>query len=227
MQRAIHFHSDQRFLHVEAALLSRCIYRMKLKFRNCKDFKSLEKINRILLTYLEMNIKSTLKTFYGLVPPEVGSICTYLPTKNILNYVLVRLQGLAKLMCRLVETTQIALEHFKERIRLGHFWYLALIGSGIASRLHVLAKRILSNTCNVYDQMHQYAKKLKNGKAAEWLPEDYILPERLIEWLDIPWEEEETQMVALTAAREEHKSEAVMDFSEIINLFNSSDSDSD
>lgn len=45
---SIELFSNQNHLETETALLSRCIYRMKMKFRSDKGLKAMEKTNRFI-----------------------------------------------------------------------------------------------------------------------------------------------------------------------------------
>lgn len=87
-----HFKNDE-FLTNEAAILSRMLYRMKTKFRSSKEFKLMEKLNRSLNIYFKTNVARDLQNILEMTPKRYEKD-TYLPTKNILQYVLVRLQGI-------------------------------------------------------------------------------------------------------------------------------------
>ncbi|KAF2905451.1 hypothetical protein ILUMI_00724 [Ignelater luminosus] len=178
------FKNDKSFKE-EAAILSRTIYRMKLKFRNDKGFKAMEKTNRALLQYLRMDIPQMLETFYGMIPHKYG-YDTYLPTLNMLHYVLIRIQGLAKLMIRVVECAKTAALFMESRVSIGHLWKVAFICFTVVSKIFVLSKQLTKFCCKFYSQLHPFTKALKNV-GVQWLPSEYVLPNDLKLWLDVDW----------------------------------------
>lgn len=87
---------SQTALAAEAALLSRLIYRMKCKFRNDKGLKYMGKVNKALLNYLSLALAKEYKNLIDYTEVEGGTVT--LPSRQMLEYVLVRIQGFAKLM---------------------------------------------------------------------------------------------------------------------------------
>lgn len=110
----------------------------------------------------------------------------YLPARDMLDYVLVRLQGLSKLLCRIAECAQEGALYMENRIRIGHFWKVALICFGLLSRIWVLIKNYIAHCCDFYKSLLPYREKLQNGADA-WLPTEYVFPVDLRTWLDIEW----------------------------------------
>lgn len=188
IQEAIAYFENQKLLHQEAALLSRCIYRMKWKFRTAKDMKTIEKLKKSLVTYLELDIVSTLKSFRYLIPAEYQSKRIYLPTKNMLDHILVRLQGLGMLLKRMMCTCRVSAVLSQKRLHLGHFWNMAVILLAIISRIYILVKDMIKYACDLYVSLRPFSAILKNTGAA-WLPADYTLPGTLMDWLQLDWPE--------------------------------------
>lgn len=124
---------SQSVLHMEAAILSRLIYRMKSKFRSDKGLKNMEKVNRALLNYLEVQLHKEYNDLKNYVEPAGRFV--NLPTKQMLQYVLVRTQGFAKLMCRIENVAKLAAEFFKTRISIGHSWTVSVIAYAVISRV--------------------------------------------------------------------------------------------
>lgn len=186
LNEALEFFDNQQHFYTEAALLSRVIYRVKMKLRSAKDLKAVEKVNRAVLNYLQIDIARVLRTFLNLLPQQYKAGKTYLPTKNMLHYVLVRLQGLSKLLIRITESCKIACDHSLQRIRLAHCWNMALILLGVLSRIFVICKNMIKHTCSLYGDLLPYTNKLSNI-GVKWLPDNYVFPESLDKWLDIDW----------------------------------------
>ncbi|XP_017755890.1 PREDICTED: uncharacterized protein LOC108547746 [Eufriesea mexicana] len=173
----------QELLHKEAAILSRLIYRMKSKFRNDKGAKSMSKLNKALLKYLSLSLQKEYKNLKNYV--EVNTKYTTLPSKQMIEYVLVKTQGFAKLMLRIEEVSKYSAHFLKCRIGLGHAWCIAVIAYAVVSRIWYLIK----NSCIWYNKLYQYLN-LFEVVGVSWLPKDYEFANDLKSWLSIPWIDE-------------------------------------
>lgn len=133
IDNAIKEFESMDILNIEAALLSRLIYRMKNKFRSDKGFKSMEKVKRALINYLNMAIIKDYTSLKSYI--HVESEVITLPSRQLLEYVLVRTQGFAKLLERLEQITRCSANFLKMRIKLGHAWSISLIAYATISRI--------------------------------------------------------------------------------------------
>ncbi|XP_066145985.1 nucleolus and neural progenitor protein [Euwallacea fornicatus] len=202
------------FLTNELAILSRILYRMKMKFRTSRDFKLLEKLRHSLDTYIEADFSRHLKTFLNMVPSQFYTH-TYLPSKNMLLFILVRIQGLAKLMERAYNTCLIIASELNQRLYIGHFWKLFVILFGLVSRIAILVKFDTKFLCELYVKLLHHSNRLE-AIGDGWLPKDYELPSDLRSWLGVQWVYEE-DFVDLTYEPS----------SNVIDLFNLVDEDED
>ncbi|KAG8037295.1 hypothetical protein G9C98_005505 [Cotesia typhae] len=105
---------------------------MKTKFRNDKGLKNMEKVNRALLNYLKLSLENE---YQYLINNTVINNTVSLPTKQMLQYVLTRTQGFAKLMCRIENVSKCAATFFRGRIQIGHAWTPSTIAYSILSRI--------------------------------------------------------------------------------------------
>lgn len=177
---------NQEALFTEAATLSRLIYRMKSMFRGDKGFKAIEKINHCLRHYLSLNLTPIYDNFFRTIPWDSSEKFLYCPTRQMLEYILVRTQGLAALLCRIVHTSMEAAFLFKTRMSTGHNWQVSLLCLGVASRIWALSKHILASCVKWYSAMLPFLDIFQvNGPL--WLPEEYSFPHDLTKWLDVPW----------------------------------------
>lgn len=179
----IDFIKKQDHIEAEAALLSRCLYRMKMKFRKDKSFKAMQKINKILLRYLNMDLLNSLVNFTDLLSQD-SLISIYLPNCNLLDHILLQLQGLGKLMSCSVEICELAAHQMESKILIGHFWKVAFITFSLVSRIRLLCKNILTFTCDFYQKLLPYRANLKNH-AISVVPDNYEFPKNLRSWLNI------------------------------------------
>lgn len=106
---------------------------MKWKLRSDKGLKSMEKINRALLNYLNLSLEREYNNLRDNIVITKDGIS--LPSRQMLQYVLVRTQGFAKLMCRIESVAMSAAEYFKNRINIGHAWTMSVIAYSIISRI--------------------------------------------------------------------------------------------
>lgn len=120
-------------LHGEAAALSRLIYRMKNKFRNDKGLRSMVALNKALINYYNMSLLKEYKDLQSIIEVEDGVYI--LPSKQMLEYILVRTQGFAKLMTKVESIAKYAAHFLKARINLGHAWSIAIIAYATVSRI--------------------------------------------------------------------------------------------
>ncbi|CAG9764838.1 unnamed protein product [Ceutorhynchus assimilis] len=180
-------HFKDKFLATEATLLARIIYRMKMKFRSAKDFKLIETLSRSLNIYFNTDLSRHLKGMLDMTPKRYGwETETYLPARNMLSFILVRLQGIVKLLEKIYETAEEIAIQLTHRLYRGHFWTLFLILYGLVSRISVLIKFNTKFFCELYGKLHSHLNKLENtGK--NWLPNGYDFPVDLRSWLGVNW----------------------------------------
>lgn len=169
---------------------------MKLKFRMHKDFKYMEKVSKCLEIFFKMNLSNHINYFLQLIPGPAKKI-TYLPTRDMLDYILVRLQGLSKLLVRIVETSKIAADLLQQKLHTGNFWMITLLSFSMVSRVYVIARYMAKFTCNIYDKIIPFRNKLHNTSSNNFLPQDYILPKDLRHWLNVDWIDEEVKIIEI------------------------------
>ncbi|CAG9854637.1 unnamed protein product [Phyllotreta striolata] len=180
------FLEDKTTLETEHTLLLRINYKMKLKYRSSKDFKYLEKLSKCLKILLSVDVTSHLETLIDLIPSRYAEI-TYLPSKHLVDYLLVRFQGISQLLSTICEYCKNAASYLYYRLKLGHQWQLAFLLYSLTSRIFYLAKYNIKNICMYYGKLKPISNKLQT--TSMWLPATYELPADLKEWLNIDWSE--------------------------------------
>lgn len=181
-------------LRVESLVLSRCIYRMSLQFRGDKGFKYMQKTNSLLKKLLNFNILKDFNYFYYSVPQKYDKDM-YLPTRQMLEYLLVRLQGYSQLSSRVVESAQTTAEFMRGRLVLGHLWVTAAVNLSLASRIWQLCKNLTEHCCVLYDDLLPLREKLI-PLGQMWLKQGYVFPEELKVWLDMDWLKEQPDIIS-------------------------------
>lgn len=133
LNAAINDLESMDILHAEAAALSRLIYRMKNKFRSDKGLRSMVALNKALINYYNMFLLKEYKDLRSVI--EMEDEIHILPSKQMVEYVLVRTQGFAKLMTKVENIARHSAHFLKARINLGHAWSIALIAYATVSRI--------------------------------------------------------------------------------------------
>ncbi|XP_015121450.1 uncharacterized protein LOC107044173 [Diachasma alloeum] len=190
INRALEDISCQGQLNTEAAILSRLIYRMKSKFRADKGLKSMEKVNSALLNYLKLSIERDYE--YLKSNTAFNEKSAILPSRQMVEYVLVRTQGFAKLMCRIESVARTAAHFLKNRINLGQAWTVSVIAYSVISRIWLLSRYLLRRCCNWYNDLYSFAKHLR-PIGVEWMSREQTLPSDLKTWIAVPWIDEHIQ----------------------------------
>lgn len=174
--------SNQHELRIEAEYLSRIVYRMSRKFRNDIGFRYTRKTLVALKKYLNTTIYSDLIEFHSCIPSQWETDGTYLPTKQMLQYALVRLQTLMKFMTRILICCENATRFYKDRISRGQSWNVSLLAFANHSKIWTICKVLLDESTSVYSSLLPYINKFQiNGP--EWLTQEYEFPTNLEKWL--------------------------------------------
>ncbi|XP_066583534.1 uncharacterized protein [Prorops nasuta] len=173
----------QEALHTEAAILSRLIYRMKCKFRNDKGLKSMEKLNRALLIYLSLNLVQEYKYVYDFIDADEKDYI--LPSKQMIQYLLVKVYGFIKLMLHVEEVSRETGNFLKTRISTGHAWTLSIIAYAIVSRIWILSSQLIQKSHESYRNLEPLLKEFKLVGTV-WLPSNFSLPYNLSELNNLP-----------------------------------------
>ena len=127
---------------VELAVLSQFLYKNNNRFRNDKCQRFLKMIQKCAARVLdELSLDNEINKFHRFfpIPSDIkNNEKLYLPTRQMLEFVLVRLYGGAILLWKLIVYCQNAGELCLQRIRLGHFWNIGLNNLSCVSRLWTL-----------------------------------------------------------------------------------------
>lgn len=101
----------------------------------------MEKVNRALLNYLKLSIERDYE--YLKENTDASEENSTLPSRQMVEYVLIRTQGFAKLMCRLECVARTAAHFLKSRINLGQAWTVSAIAYSVVSRIWLIFYIIL------------------------------------------------------------------------------------
>lgn len=175
--------SKQSPLHKESAICSRFIYKYGKKFRNDIGFQNLRKVNTALKKYLALNLLKHIEDFLLSLPTESDEDL-YLPTRQMLEFVLLRVIAFSKIMLRVCVCSKKAAVFYLDRIKRGESHWMSLLPYALLSRLWSMSKVLLQHTTTWYSNLYPYLNKLQL-KGMNFLPDNYKLPEDLEQWLDL------------------------------------------
>lgn len=174
--------SKQSPLHKESALLSRFLYKFDKKFRNDIGYRHLKKLNTALRKYLQINLLKDIENFAVVIPGNNDE--NYLPTRQMLEYILVRIMTFAKIMMRICVCSKQASIYYMDRVKRGESHWMSLMPYALLSRIWSITTVLLQHSCTWYSGLYPYLKKLI-FKGIDFLPANYTLPTDLGKWIDI------------------------------------------
>ena len=133
--------------NVELAILAQFLYKNHNRFRNDKCQRFLKMIQKSASRFLgELDLDKLVSKFNDVLPIPMdinNKDKLYLPTRQMLEFLLVRLYGGANLLWKLIVYCQNAGELCVQRIKLGHFWNIGLNNLSCVSRLWTLSISML------------------------------------------------------------------------------------
>ncbi|XP_026501237.2 nucleolus and neural progenitor protein-like [Vanessa tameamea] len=180
----IHVLSKQSPLHKESSIFSRFLYKFDKKFRNDIGYRYFKKVNVALRSYLRLPLIKDVHSFMDALP--ITNETTLAPTKQMLEYVLIRLMTFCKLMYRVTLCSKQAAVFYLNRIKRGESHWMCLMPFALLSRVWSMAFVLLQHSCNWYNQLYPTLNKLEY-KGLKFLPDQYSLPSNLEDWIDMKY----------------------------------------
>ncbi|RVE46155.1 hypothetical protein evm_009229 [Chilo suppressalis] len=174
--------SKQLSLHNEAAILNRFIYKFDKKFRSDIGYRNLKKVNSAINKFKSLNLLKDIENVNSLLPTNCED--NYLPTQQMLQYVLVRIVSFSMIMKRICTCSKVTAVYYMDRVKRGESHWMSLMPFALLSRIWSLSLVLLQHCCSWYSCLYPYLDNLKL-KGVEFLPDGYILPRDLDQWIDI------------------------------------------
>ncbi|KAG6453062.1 uncharacterized protein LOC115445396 [Manduca sexta] len=173
--------SKQSPLHKEGALLSRFLYKFDKKFRGDIGYRYFKKVNTGLHRYLVLNFLKDIESFMSVLPRSDDE---YLPTRQMLEYILVRLLTFSKILLRISVCSKQAAVFYLDRLKRGESYWMCLMPYALLSRVWSISKVLLNHSTRWYRILYSYLDKLKL-QGLQFLPSQYKLPGDIEIWLDL------------------------------------------
>ncbi|KAF9794261.1 hypothetical protein SFRURICE_009638 [Spodoptera frugiperda] len=175
--------SKQSPLHKESAICSRFLYKYDKKFRNDIGYRNLRKVNTALKKYLALNLLKEIESFSSALP-DAEDDDLYLPSRQMLQYVLLRIMAFAKIMVRVSICSKQAAVFYLDRVKRGESHWMSLLPYALLSRLWSMSMVLLQHSTTWYTNLYPFLNKLQM-KGLDFLPNNYALPQDLDQWLDL------------------------------------------
>uniref|UniRef100_A0A336K2S9 CSON013832 protein n=1 Tax=Culicoides sonorensis TaxID=179676 RepID=A0A336K2S9_CULSO len=183
MNHLLNIFKDSKRFDTAAAYLSRIICINGAQFRRMELLRRMKQTNQALLRLKNYEIIQNIEDFIAYIPHEFEEIQKiHLPTQQYLEYILVKLQGISKLLCRVINCTRRAGRNCLQLVSIGNFIAKNAIFLSVLGEIAAVTKKRLDDVIQAYDQIVQFQDKLKSSKVP-WLPENYCLPVDLKLWL--------------------------------------------
>lgn len=138
-------------------------------------------IYQCLKRYLKLDFHSTVTNYKSTLPVNISPKVThaFLPTKQMLQWLLLRLQTFSKLFARIIKLSTVASHHIYGKLCLGWSMKQTIFMYGINARLLVISKYIVSKCIEWYDKLYDYLIIFESDSNFSY----YSCPRDLKTWL--------------------------------------------
>lgn len=151
-----------------------------------KGLHEMKKCHQALLRYLNMDLLTTMETFKGFISDEGESRVT-VPYRPSLDFILIRFQGLAKLLIRIVSCAKQSVAYFLGLIKAGSFYAKGIVMIGTLASVWSLSREFCKFLVRQYKGLKEFREKLKEKRGLKWVDVEYELPDDLDVWLGDEW----------------------------------------
>jgi hypothetical protein len=172
----------------EVQQLAQFIYLGFDQFRMLRGFQEMKKTQQACKRLQMLNIANVLETFHSYISDDQLSEIS-LPHRENLNYVLIKLQGLSKVLLRIISCAQKATKYLLGLVKMGSFYIKGTIFSSTLAYIWNLSRNMCKYTVNLYNKLMQTSNQLKSMDNVAWIAKDCRLPDKLDVWLGSEYEE--------------------------------------
>ncbi|CAB3247522.1 unnamed protein product [Arctia plantaginis] len=170
-------------LHKESALCSRFLYKYDRKFSNDIGYRNFRKVHTALKKYLALNFLKDIENFLLALPSEDDDE-KYLPTRQMLEYLMLRIITFSKIMLRICICSKQSAIFYLNRLKRGESHWMSLLPYALLSRLWSMTMVLVQHSTSWYSNLYPYLNILE-FKGVNLLPDNYELPQDLEQWLDL------------------------------------------
>ncbi|XP_001866590.2 uncharacterized protein LOC6049901 [Culex quinquefasciatus] len=188
LSEAIQYFESLGSFDEAAAYLSRFATRWNNRFYNMHGFRLLKRLNQALVRFRSVDIVRILTNVFSTLPDgNYLEPVVELPTRGNVDYLLVRLQGVAKLFCRIVVLAKEAARYYVRFMSSGYFFNLSSMFLCLQAEIWFKSREICRQTVQFYNKLVTLREFLDLGTSG-WPSNDGLnLPEQLCTWLGDDW----------------------------------------
>lgn len=146
----------------------------------------MKKSHQALLRYLNMDVATAVETFKGFITDETSKIIT-LPYQQNLDYILIKFQGLSKILVRVVGCLKKCASYFLGLVKAGSFYSKGMVFLSTISSVWCQSRDVCKNVVSQYNRLREFRENLVAKPGASWVDYEYELPEKLELWLGEDW----------------------------------------
>uniref|UniRef100_A0A182Q341 Nucleolus and neural progenitor protein-like N-terminal domain-containing protein n=1 Tax=Anopheles farauti TaxID=69004 RepID=A0A182Q341_9DIPT len=153
-------------------------------------FRIMRRLNQTLIRIKSLDLVSVIMEFHQFMP-DANYIESELnlPVRSNLEYLLVRLQSLTKLLLRVVYLTKEAARYHLKQLTRAFLFHIFSTFLALSGQLWLFARGVCRQTEKFYSELYTALPILPVTKV-NWLPEGYVLPCSLAVWLGKEYEQE-------------------------------------
>ena len=172
---------NMHIFHAEVEQLSRFIFMNCHQHRIMKGMHEMKKSHQALKRYLNLDLIGSLENFKSSID-DAGSEVS-MPYRQSIDYILIRLQGLAKLLIRVVQCTKTSSIYFLGLIKAGSFYMKGIIFIGTLASVWNRSRELCNFVVDQYNKLKTFRDKFMEKPGVKWVDGCYELPETLETWL--------------------------------------------
>ncbi|CAO1396575.1 unnamed protein product [Diamesa hyperborea] len=186
----LEFFRTTKKLHVESAHLFRFIFMNCKQFRMMKGMQDMKKVQQGLKRYFDMNMVDIIETFMSfLVEPDDVSAKLNIPYRQNFDYLLIKLQGLSKLLVRIIICAKNSASFFLGLVKAGSFYIKGTIIISTIGKVWDLCRNMCKTIVRHFNELAPCRVMFKIRPGINCLLSDYKFPEKLDVWLGTEWNE--------------------------------------
>ncbi|CAO1415013.1 unnamed protein product [Diamesa serratosioi] len=184
----LEFFGNTKNLHIESAHLSRFVFMNCKQFRMMKGMQEMKKVQQGLKRYFDMNIVDIIQTFMSfLVEPDDNSVKLNIPYRQNFDYLLIKLQGLSKLLVRIIISSKNSANFFLGLVKAGSFYIKGTIIISTIGKVWDLCRNMCKTVVRHFNELIVCRNMFKIRSGLNCPFTEYKFPQKLDVWLEEDW----------------------------------------
>ncbi|XP_006812529.2 uncharacterized protein LOC100378356 [Saccoglossus kowalevskii] len=170
-------------LAMEYFTYSRLLYKLNKAWRHKKSFQYLRKFAHSLKKMQDSDLSDVVEEYLKCIgEKDFSSTKMLLPSKQMTEYMLVRLLGFSQLCAYNMKSSIVTINHLLQELSTGDFISYNLMFVSLVSRIWILLRALLLDIIASYSNLRPWIEKATSSKIV-WLKDTEQLPDDLSEWL--------------------------------------------